>query len=117
MGSAEREAEVFVPWLLQAHAQVSAEGPGYSLPTPRRLEPTWRRLSLSAQELTDILHSPDPDGHYGVPISLAELAAANHGAAELLLKAPRQVCRRSSALPRSRRPCGAHIASSHPIPT
>ena len=25
MGSAEREAEVFVPWLLQAHAQVSTE--------------------------------------------------------------------------------------------
>ncbi|KAI7846329.1 hypothetical protein COHA_000166 [Chlorella ohadii] len=63
MGSAEREAEVFVPWLLQAHAQ----------------------------ELTQILHAPDPDGHYGVPISLAELAATNHGAAELLLKAPRQV--------------------------
>ena len=43
------------------------------------------------QELHEILHAPDPDGHYGVPISLAELAAANYGAAELLLKAPRQV--------------------------
>lgn len=26
MGSAEREAEVFVPWLLQAHAQVIRDG-------------------------------------------------------------------------------------------
>lgn len=58
-------------------------------PLPRLDRPAWRRLSL--QELTEILHAPDPDGHYGVPISLAELAAANHGAAEMLLKAPRQV--------------------------
>ena len=55
------------------------------------------RLALpvpTPQELADILHAPDPDGHYGVPISLAELAAANHGAAEMLLQAPRQVPRR-----------------------
>lgn len=38
-----------------------------------------------------MLQAPDPDAHYGVRVSLVELAAHNYGAAEVLLRAPRQV--------------------------
>lgn len=39
-----------------------------------------------------LLQAPDPEAHYGVTISLAELSAYDPGAAEVMLRAPRQVC-------------------------
>jgi DNA helicase MCM9 len=41
--------------------------------------------------LLDILRSPEPDRHYGVPVSLARLAAANHALADALCASPRAV--------------------------
>ena len=38
-----------------------------------------------------MLRAPDPEAHYGIRMSLAELSAHNHGAAEVLLSRPRQV--------------------------
>lgn len=38
-----------------------------------------------------MLQAPDPDAHYGVRISLAELSVFNHGAAEMVLAMPRKV--------------------------
>lgn len=44
-----------------------------------------------------MLHARDPDAHYGVQISLAELSVFNHGAAEMVLAVPRKV--RLAAMP------------------
>lgn len=38
-----------------------------------------------------MLHARDPDTHYGVRISLAELSVFDHGAAEMVLAMPRKV--------------------------
>lgn len=51
-------------------------------------------LSAHSKELLNLLRSPKSDQqHYGVRISLAELAAHCPAAAEQLMKAPREVGR------------------------
>ena len=46
-----------------------------------------------------MLRASDPEAHYGVRMSLAELSAHNHGAAEVLLSRPRQVHQPPPPLP------------------
>ncbi|KAL4423819.1 hypothetical protein ABPG75_001120 [Micractinium tetrahymenae] len=48
-------------------------------------------LATRRKELLAVLHSPDPDAHYGVRVSLAELSVFNHGAAEMVLAMPRKL--------------------------
>lgn len=48
-------------------------------------------LATRRKELLAVLQAPDPDAHYGVRISLAELSVFNHGAAEMVLAMPRKL--------------------------
>ncbi|KAL4446253.1 hypothetical protein ABPG77_003060 [Micractinium sp. CCAP 211/92] len=48
-------------------------------------------LATRRKELLAVLHARDPDAHYGVRISLAELSVFDHGAAEMVLAMPRKL--------------------------
>lgn len=94
-------AAVFVPFLMATCSQVRGPGGSAHGPcAPCRLllllplcvvDRSCTCLVRPQQELFEVLRAPDADGHYGVPISLTELSAFNHGAAEMVLTAPRQV--------------------------
>lgn len=97
------EAALFVPHLMKNHAEVRDTGQQRAAAhitagaaVPCHLRRSTRFLPL--QELWAVLHATDEEAHYPVRISVTELAAFNHGAAEVLLQRPRQVwlasCRR-----------------------
>lgn len=95
-GEMEVASGTFLPFLLQEHRQVRTVAACCRCRLWRRvLVPSHSRLAPAKhlQDLLAVLRAPDPEAHCGVRISLAALAAHNHGAAEVLLAAPRQVRR------------------------